>query len=526
MQSSESNDLVFARKSSGLMRDFSWLDVLILSISAPTGSGILFYSVNTQATYPGGSVVMAFLIGLLIFLPISFVIAMLATAMPRSGSLYVAVSRLMDSSVAHIGALLYCFGQAMIAGVLGNIITDVLGGLLSTAGAIYGVDALGSLGGALQSNAGKIIGGAIWVAIFWAVSLMGVKVLRRVVQTFFIIPLTATLATIVAFFLQSPETAQIAFNGTWGAGAFQRIQEIAAANGWSTPSFSWTATMGLLLVVLWSYNGIDMGSYAGSEVKAPETSFVKGVVLGWLCVGILYVVLAFAVVRPFGSFLGAYHFVVSKHPGALDGIMPAVAPSIPFYILSVVHNKVLGLLLGFSIVLWFVNCIPPIFLSTSRVLFALSMDRLAPQWLTTVNEKNGAPVGATHVTALVALLGVLFQTFSVSVVLGTLLFCTFFIFWMYGFAAMVLPYRMPNTYERLPFTMSIGGVALLSWAGLLTFCIGWFFVFLAAKEITLPVAAALTVLLLMIGVLYMVQVRGLNRSGISIKRLTESLPPE
>ena len=99
-------DYIFARQISGLYRELTWRDVLIITVSAPTASGILYYTVNVQSSYPGGSVSLAFLMGLIIFLPISFAVSMLATAMPRSGSLYVNVSRLLGSSVGYIGALL------------------------------------------------------------------------------------------------------------------------------------------------------------------------------------------------------------------------------------------------------------------------------------------------------------------------------------------------------------------------------------------------------------------------------------
>lgn len=522
---STSEPMVFARQSSGMVRGLSWVDVLIMSVAAPAGSGILYYSVNTQSSYPGGNIALAFVIGLIVFLPVSFVVSMLATAMPRSGSLYVAVSRLMDSSVGFIGAYLYFIGQAMIAGVLGNIITTVVGGIFTTSGDAYSMAFLRSAGLAMQTTTAKIIGGILWVALFWAVGLGGMKVFRRVQQVFFYLPLMATAMTVGFFLVRSPVRAIDAFNATWGAGAFEKILYAAQANGWSAPVFSLSSTFGLLLVVMWAYNGIDMGTYAGSEVQSPQRSFVKGVILGWLIVGLLYIVLAFAVYRPFGPFIGAYDYLSSKKPEVLQQIMPLVKPSVPFYIISVAGNKFIGILVSLTIVLWFVNCIPPIFMSTSRILFALSMDRLVPTSLSGVSER-AAPTWATHITALVAVLGVIFQTYDVQLVLGTLLFCTFFIFWMYGFAAMVLPYRKPDIYLQLPCNYTIAGVPLLSVAGLLTFGIGWFFVFFAARQISLPVAFFLAVILLLGALLYYTQVSRNHREGVRIGSLMEMLPPE
>ncbi len=526
MELPNSEKLIFARKSSGMRKELSWIDVMIMSIAAPAASGILYYSVNTQSSYPGGSIVIAFLIGLLIFLPIAFVISMLATAMPRSGSLYVAVSRLMDSSVGYIGAYLYFIGQAIIAGVVCNIVIGILGGIFISISEAYSISFFRGLGEAFQSTTGKVIGGLVLVIFFWTVNLGGIRIFRKIMRFFFYLPVIATLITIILFIFTSSSGAVESFNLTWGSGSFQSILEAAKASGWTSTGFSFSATIAMILVVLWSYNGIDMGSYAGSEVQSPKKSFVKGVLLGWLLVGILYVVVSFAVVKPFGEFITAYDYLAKNNQDAIKSIMPYIDPSVPFYIISITGNKLLGILLSITIVFWFINSIPPLFITTSRIVFGLSMDRVIPERLANVNEKNGAPLWATHLTALFAILGVVFQTFNVTLVLGTLLFCTFFIFWAYGYSAMILPFRKADIYEQLPYKINIFGIPLLSIAGFLAFGIGWFFVFLALREITIPIALSLTGLL-MIGILiYYVQIRINYSRNISIKELTEQLPPE
>jgi amino acid transporter len=87
----------FTRQASGLVKGLSWLYVLIITISAPTGSGILYYSVNMQTAHPGGSVGLAFVIGLALFLPICYLVANMAAGIPRAGSLYVGISRVNSS---------------------------------------------------------------------------------------------------------------------------------------------------------------------------------------------------------------------------------------------------------------------------------------------------------------------------------------------------------------------------------------------------------------------------------------------
>ncbi len=80
------DNLVFTRKTSGLVKGLSWKDILILVISAPAGSGILYYSVSTASTYPGGNIGLSFLIGMALFIPLLYLAALNASMIPNSGS--------------------------------------------------------------------------------------------------------------------------------------------------------------------------------------------------------------------------------------------------------------------------------------------------------------------------------------------------------------------------------------------------------------------------------------------------------
>lgn len=100
----------YARKSSGLVRQLRWWDVLFITISAPTGSGILYYAVRTSGQ-PGGNIAIAFAIGALLFLPMVLSSLVLVAAMPRSGGPYVGVSRLLHPSLGYLAAMV-SFRQA------------------------------------------------------------------------------------------------------------------------------------------------------------------------------------------------------------------------------------------------------------------------------------------------------------------------------------------------------------------------------------------------------------------------------
>ena len=525
-RTTDTNDGPFTRTSSGLVKGLSWFDIFIMTVSAPAGSGILYYAVNSQTEHPGGNVAIAFCIGLLMFLPVCFLVVNMAAGMPRAGCLYVGISRVIGPQIAYIAAMLFFVGQSMIAGVLGHLIMSVSGGVIAATGSAAGLPTLVSVGTFCGTKVGTIGGGFLWVLFFWAVTLRGMVLFRKVMRLFFVLPLLATLAIIILFAAIDPTNAASAFDTTWGSGMSATILSTARSYGWHHVDFSLAATIGLLLVVLWAYNGFEMASYAASEIQKDEKRIHWGFFGGWFTVGMLYIILALVVFWTFGDFIAAYDFMFRNHSDVLKTMMPEAAPSIPFYTVSIAPSVWIGLPLAIAVVLWFANCIPPIFLSTSRLAFALAKDQSVPASLERVHVVTGAPTWATHLTALFALVGVVFQTFEVNVVLGTLGFCTFFSFWLYGYAAMLIPSRMPDVFAKMPYRRTLLSVPLLSWAGLFTFAFGWFAILFTARQITLEVAGVLTGVITIGGLVYLIQNRRCRAKRADLDAIFSDLPED
>ncbi len=98
--------VIFTRRASGLVRELSWFDVFVFVVAGPAASGVIFYSVSTAADFPGASLPLAFLVGLLIFFPITLLVALSSATMPRSGGLYIAVSRVLGPTIGYLSAML------------------------------------------------------------------------------------------------------------------------------------------------------------------------------------------------------------------------------------------------------------------------------------------------------------------------------------------------------------------------------------------------------------------------------------
>jgi amino acid transporter len=168
----------------------------------------------------------------------------------------------------------------------------------------------------------------------------------------------------------------------------------------------------------------------------------------------------------------------------------------------------------------------PYFFSPSRLIFALAMDRAVPKSLANVSPRTGAPTTASHLTLGVALLGVMMNLLGVGVVLGTILFCALFVYWMYGLSAMLLPYTDPDLYHRLPEQRMIAGLPVVSIVGLFAFAVGWFVVFVAIRQLSMSIIVFLAILMGLCMLLYCRRLADNKIFGIDVDRIYSELPPE
>jgi APA family basic amino acid/polyamine antiporter len=521
--------VIFTRRASGLVRELSWFDVFIFVVAGPAASGVVFYSVSTAADFPAANIPVAFIIGLAIFFPITLLVAFNSATMPRSGGLYITVSRVLGPTTGFLSAWLLFIGYGISSGVLGYIFVGLLGSAFSTAALSSGIGWLARVGAAMQTPLWQTVGGVLWVALFWWIAYTGIRKVKNIMRVAFFIPLVGTVIAVVWFFAAGGiESVAGAFNATWGEGVFQAVRAKAAAFGWNPPEgFSAASTFRSLVVVVWAYASITIINYAGGEVKTPKKSMLRGFTFGTLFVGLFYVVIVLATYSSFGDFIGSYDFLYDNHPEVLTSIMgDAVQPSVPFYFMSLVPNVWLGLVVAVSIMIWFANSILPGFLANSRLAFAMSMDKSFPKTLSKVNRRTGSPTNAVHFNAFFCLAGVFLMLLEVKVILSILTLTTFFIFWTFGLSTMLLPYHKPHIYEHSPVKRELFGVPVLTILGGFTFIAGWFFIYLALRNFD-PLVMFCFIGVMVAGlVMYLVQQAKNRREGVDVNKIYAEIPPE
>jgi len=216
----------------------------------------------------------------------------------------------------------------------------------------------------------------------------------------------------------------------------------------------------------------------------------------------------------------------------------------------------LNILLFMFSILWLVNDIPPFILAGSRIIFAMSFYRLLPTSLSKVNDRFHAPVYATVLVGIFAVLGALGETcivcnggswgpggiagdvltsvFSNGIYATDLLDAVFFS--LFALAVVLFPFRLKRTFDAAPFKPEGKlGVMAIGLAGLIAnLIIAWLFL-TSPKDsynILSPTsdnwfAIGFTVLLGAIGTLiYAYYKFGPSKKKIDYQTVFSEIPPE
>jgi amino acid transporter len=173
----------------------------------------------------------------------------------------------------------------------------------------------------------------------------------------------------------------------------------------------------------------------------------------------------------------------------------------------------------------------------SRLLFALSFDRLLPSKLAEVSERSHAPIYALVFCAIVGVAFVALIIYSQGFVEasrnGVLVWATFMT--LAGIAAVALPYRRRDLFDASPKVIDGRwfGVPPIVVVGLFTFAVQGTFAYVAATNESISLGYDTSSILYLIGtvllgiVLYVISRTYLKRAqGIDVDLALRELPPE
>lgn len=534
-------EIVFVRKSSGLIRLIGALTVMVIGANYTIADGIYNFTMWQSYETPGAFYPLCLVLGCIILAFSAWAIVFLTIAMPRTSSDYVATSRILHPAIGYTQAFMNIGVHLWIVGALAYFMAWYFGSFLIQAGIALHIDAWIALGAWMSTNVWVGIGLGI-LFVLWAgfTNLFGLKATKWTINLLFLVALIGglvTAGTAIWSVMVGPEKIKQLWDATYGTGAWDEIINIAKANGWQEYTggawgwpgpINWKATLSATVAAAYAFWGFEYANYVAGEVSEPKKSFIWGVFGAMMLILVYYLIIAVPVLYVYGPFVSYYNFVMYGGHGVEDvTINIAQTPTLAVMLASIVAKVApwAAIVITLTVALWVMNGLPVYMIIPSRIMFALSFDRYFPEKLAEVNEKWHTPHWAILLSIILSIICVFLTAYTpwfymVSVITITMLR------WFFGsLASLLLPKRRPDIYERIAY--KVAGIPVVPLIGLLGVAtMGPLFVVGFISTIADPVSIGWFVAWLLGAIiLYEYYTYRNKKMGIDPSKIFKELPP-
>jgi len=573
---------LFVRKATGLVREIGAITAIIIVMANTIGLGWQkrVFQYTGRAPLPENQylagippMTMAFILGGIAILLSVLAVSVLSSAMPRSGGGYVVISRIIGPVWGFLGAWLEFLS---IAWSFGIIAVAVFEGIFQIMGPIaFGPFPLGA--NAFGSNITDVTlfaGGLVLVLVFTVIGIFGVRLTGLLLQAMFWVP---SILTFYVFGLLSQANSTTVAQGMTNVLGHTPVDYVngALSQGLDAAGSSaggyWGAVFTAMVGAYFAYIGYAASTFVAGEIKEANKSLPRTLVIASVLIIALYVsisIIAADSIKGLASqtvggnsysLLSAWSFLSYGSGGDL---VKAGLPNVKLWTTTVAGLTGSGINLGsvnFLLVVfgvfWIANDIPPFILTASRVLFAMSFDRVLPAPLANINDRFHSPVNAVIVTGIVGILGCFSESGVVdagtgswnlggNVLLGQILsssggvaitdFYDSLFFTLFTLSLVILPLRASRRqiFETAPYKP--GGKWGMVVLGILGFVanltVDYIFVFAKYGDFELSQASpdtyaiVFTIIVAAIGVVVFYSHR--MRRGINYSTIFAQIPPE
>ena len=347
----------------------------------PFVAGAAFY-------YPLGSLTLSIVIAGVFCVLEALVYAFLVSSMPRNGGDYTFQSRLLGSAVGAI----FAFTGVIVGGALWMAIAGwfasriAVGPLIVLVGRGLHLDIVVAAGDWVMSTAGVVLMGL--VAIVWSAreTSWSMRVYARVQRVLMTLGLVAFIV-LIAYFALTRLNVNVSI---YRAILYKAVEDGYMRHGHAS---GWQAALALLPVVAFGLIYPGWVAFQSAEVRrAGELRVQMSTIVGAKVVAVVFALLVLPLpVRHVGEELfGASVYLALHDPASFWQLLPRLfgLPTAPW--LSYVGLTCLAV----AINAWFWAWVPNHTLAASRVMLAMSWDRLLPRWFARLHPRNGTPVRA------------------------------------------------------------------------------------------------------------------------------------
>ncbi|MGY1600987.1 amino acid permease [Geodermatophilus sp. SYSU D00815] len=412
-----------------LKKNLSGLDLTVFGVGVIIGTGIFVLTGVVAQEQAGPAVAVSFVIAGVVCGLAALCYAEFASTIPVAGSAYTFSYATFGEFLAWIIGwdlvLELALGAATVAvgwsGYLNQLLDDL------------GIPLPESIAG---ETASFNIPAIFIVLLMTAVLILGIKLSSRVTAIIVAIKVAIVLLIIAVgvFYLQadnySPFVPPAEPAGEGEGGLHSPLIQLL---GFDQGSFGWMGVIAGASIVFFAFIGFDIVATAAEETRDPKRDLPRGILGSLAICTLLYVAVSLVVV-------GMQNYTELNPDAPLAGAFSDVGLPVFASIISV------GALAGLTSVVMI------LMLGQSRVLFAMSRDRLLPPALAKVHPRYGTPYRITLITgaAVAVLAGVVpLTTLAELVNIGTL-----FAFFLVSIGVLVLRRTRPDLPRafRVPWT--------------------------------------------------------------------------
>jgi amino acid transporter len=473
---------IFVRRASGLVREMDLKDIVLWnSVAAGIGLGEVSFIVPYYlALVPGANFLLGGILALIGGLLIAACYAHFLSAMPRSGGEYVFLSRLthpligffFSFSMAMLWVLAYAINMQYSASIFVPFIGNFIGGSAN-------------IPAFWTSTTGIFLVSFVMSFAALGITIAGMRAYIRYQLIITVISAIAmVLYAVVLINIGSQGNFQTLFNNyarTYYPGVndpYNYIMNQAQSAGYQLPSaasFSFAQTLGLM--VIFGFAGMlttaTFSSFVAGEMKRADSGKRQlaglwgGLVLnGALAIGLSVGLMA--VVNP--NFIGALGWAQFNQPGLFK--LPTILLTMPFSLFDwLAPSPIFGIIIDLALWLLALTWAIMDLIVLSRLFFAWSFDRLLHSGITHVSDRFKTP---TYAIGTAWILGIVFgvlqfvPNYNIAALLSAAGWLVFTVFIAVGMTSIVFPFAKKKLYETMPMKMSIGGIPVLSIAGVIS----------------------------------------------------------
>jgi basic amino acid/polyamine antiporter, APA family len=485
--------LVFARKASGLVRGLSMTDAFAVGFMnqgiTPSIWTMITWGLGTYLT---GSLFWATVISLvMVGFGFPLVWGILSGSMPRSGGEYIYNSRIINPIVAIAESFGNAFVMIFWVYILAPWVADP--GLVIIA-EYQGLDWLynaetGQFFGVLGYEWGVFLVATITNVLAFSTLVFGVKIFAHIQKVVMIFALGG--AAIVTASLTFTSKAGLAENwdklaAEYGSLKYDEVvPAVSAAIGETVPtSATLYGTLGVMVAGSWLFAYAYFCVFVAGEVKRPDKTLILANFFAVLVPAVVMIWTSLAMYRVMDfDFVSATAWIDNS-----EGIEGYTLPFLPSYmsLAYIAHpNWLIALAAGGSFMLFCYWYVALSYLAFPRIIFAWGMDRMGPKWFTDINPRWASPVKNYLLCFVLCQIAIALYTFWIGGWMQSLTVTGMEIVSVWGVttvAALLFPYlkRSRGIWESSPYkTWKFLGVPMITWGALVSFVyLGILFYFL------------------------------------------------